>query len=85
MTKWEYNAVEIGRREWKDPKGKSKGYVDWGIEFTDGTRIVGLTEVLNYYASNGWELVNLVAESSNQVTYAFGASCYRAIFKRQVQ
>ena len=50
---WQYRTLFI---IWDAEEG------NWVIDFSDGTRTVGLDEILNNEGANGWELVAVVPE-----------------------
>ncbi|MBN1265481.1 MAG: hypothetical protein JXA25_08310 [Anaerolineales bacterium] len=38
---------------------ENQAYWDYVIDFSDGSRLVGLNEILNSFAEKGWDVVNL--------------------------
>ncbi len=88
MDKWEYHTtyIEWKANELRDSRGKK--YSAWVVEFTDGSHIEGMDNILNYFGGNGWELVSVVTEHSVGTTaYQGGAdtTAYREMFKRRAQ
>ena len=76
MDRWEHRTVLIQR----DGSG-------WHIQFSDGTRLDGIDQVLDEYGSKGWELVTLAPQTYSTSAGQFGpfdASAYRAVFKRRL-
>ena len=81
MNKWEYITLIIEY----DKKKK-----DWIVRYGDETQqVVGLGTILNTYGDQGWELINMQAESylSNPGfgTWTAEPTCYRATFKRRIE
>jgi hypothetical protein len=70
MDCWEYDAIHFFY-------GNTKGTMDrdYRLEFSDGTSIVGLDNILNTYGRNGWDLVHFHEQNGNR---------FVAIFKRKM-
>ncbi|HMQ31811.1 MAG TPA: DUF4177 domain-containing protein [Chloroflexaceae bacterium] len=85
MDKWEYRTIYISWKELKDSRGKK--YNEWVVEFSDGTRLEGLSKILSPEGKNGWELVNILSEYSEPVNHWGGNNTkgYRAFFKRKLK
>ncbi len=78
MEQWEYVAVAIA---WER---RAREYVARGI---DDERRVGLTDILNDYGAEGWELVTLMAEDLHHAHHPpsrSGGWHWRAVFKRRL-
>lgn len=79
MRHWEYLTFPIQY----DKKAK-----DWAVKHTDRPPLAGLSNVLEHFGSEGWDLVSLQLERS-QFYPGFGSwhiepESYRATFKRPV-
>lgn len=77
-TMWEYQTLVI--------RYDGKEYEDWVLEHTDKPPVIGMSEILKAYGSQGWELVSLEPERF-YATPGFGTwdmrvTVYRATFKR---
>lgn len=86
MDKWEYNTPYVYLDEIKDARGKK--YKEWIHNLGEGKRIEGLYAFLDYYGSQGWELVTMVTEYSSGTGFQYGGARtegYRAVFKRKLQ
>jgi hypothetical protein len=79
MSTWEFITLVIEY----DKKKK-----DWAVSYTDDKQVVGLEAILNTFGAQGWELVNLQAESFEAYPgfgkWSADPSCYRATFKRSI-
>jgi len=54
--KWEFRALQVFYDQVEDGE---QVYWDYCIDFSDGTRLTGLNEILNTFAEKGWDLVNV--------------------------
>ncbi len=83
MQKWEYRTLYIIWKEIRDARGKKTN--DWVVEFSDGSRVEGLTAILDREGNAGWELVNVLSEYSVGTGFQYGGANttgFRAFFKR---
>ncbi len=50
MEQWEYTELEIPFKGWS---------YDYVIKLDDGTKLKGVSAIVNHWASFGWELVSI--------------------------
>ncbi|MGH2710197.1 MAG: hypothetical protein ACRDH9_03210 [Actinomycetota bacterium] len=41
---------------------RGKKIADWMLKYSDGTALIGWSEILEHFGSAGWELVSVVGE-----------------------
>lgn len=82
MDQWEHKTVVISFPNDAELVTKRANPTWEGItEFSNGSPIVGLENVLDQYGAHGWELVNVVADYSP--SFNLSVRQYRAFFRRR--
>ena len=78
MDQWEHLALTLERRYFGTMDAPQS---DWAVVLPDGGEVLGLQQILNQTAAQGWELVNLLSTAWGKSE----AKALTAVFKRRAR